>query len=446
MNILHLYESSILEQVGGTERFVHEIARRQVARGHQVRVVYYAAKQRTVDVDGVTYQSIIDTFTTHLKRQQTISCLGIVDHTIAGLYRMHEPEIVHLHGHSPRCGLSQILQATKVGIGSITSVHTPSFLCPNATLINQFQQVCDGVVEANRCTQCRLRKTGVPSSLASLLSRVSLPNFMANSDSRLGNLGTSRQATIWNQRRLGAYAGLPTTYLHVFNSWMQEILIRNGYPDNKIKRIGHGGPESATDFSMHNSGTNDHNPTIRFVFIGRIEPVKGLHLLIQALTSIPVELGFTLDAYGNGNNKPYLTGLHKLIKDHSNIRLHASIQPADVATTLSNYHCLLVPSLWLETGPLVVLEAFAMGLWVAGSNLGGILELCQGQPGCNLVQPTVKSWRTFFLSTINQTKMKKRQKRHLRTYGDVADNLIDCYQEIQKQYAPLKSATRTTNQ
>jgi glycosyltransferase involved in cell wall biosynthesis len=34
----------------------------------------------------------------------------------------------------------------------------------------------------------------------------------------------------------------------------------------------------------------------------------------------------------------------------------------------------MVPSTWLETGPLVVLEAFAAGVPVLGSDLGGIAE------------------------------------------------------------------------
>ena len=42
---------------------------------------------------------------------------------------------------------------------------------------------------------------------------------------------------------------------------------------------------------------------------------------------------------------------------------------------LSRIDVLAVPSQWLETGPLVVLEAFAAGTPVIGSDLGGIREL-----------------------------------------------------------------------
>jgi glycosyltransferase involved in cell wall biosynthesis len=36
-----------------------------------------------------------------------------------------------------------------------------------------------------------------------------------------------------------------------------------------------------------------------------------------------------------------------------------------------------VPSQWLETGPLTVLESFSAGVPVIGSNLGGVAELVQ---------------------------------------------------------------------
>ena len=48
---------------------------------------------------------------------------------------------------------------------------------------------------------------------------------------------------------------------------------------------------------------------------------------------------------------------------------------------------MVVPSQWLETGPLVVLEAFAAGTPVIGSNLGGIAELVTDGVDGLLVDP-----------------------------------------------------------
>ena len=42
---------------------------------------------------------------------------------------------------------------------------------------------------------------------------------------------------------------------------------------------------------------------------------------------------------------------------------------------MANFDLLAVPSQWMETGPIVVLEAHAVGTPVLGANLGGIAEL-----------------------------------------------------------------------
>jgi glycosyltransferase involved in cell wall biosynthesis len=68
--------------------------------------------------------------------------------------------------------------------------------------------------------------------------------------------------------------------------------------------------------------------------------------------------------------------------------------PAEkVVEILAEYDLLAVPSQCLETGPLVVLEAFAAGIPVIGSNLGGIAELVKHEVNGLLVEPnSVKAW------------------------------------------------------
>jgi glycosyltransferase involved in cell wall biosynthesis len=59
----------------------------------------------------------------------------------------------------------------------------------------------------------------------------------------------------------------------------------------------------------------------------------------------------------------------------SRIRWLQPVKPEAVVETIGKYDALVVPSVWLETGPLVVLEAFAAGVPVIGSRLGGIAEM-----------------------------------------------------------------------
>jgi glycosyltransferase involved in cell wall biosynthesis len=56
------------------------------------------------------------------------------------------------------------------------------------------------------------------------------------------------------------------------------------------------------------------------------------------------------------------------------VRLREALAPADVVATLSGFDALLVPSRLRETGPLVVLEAFAAGIPVIAASSGAIPE------------------------------------------------------------------------
>ena len=61
--------------------------------------------------------------------------------------------------------------------------------------------------------------------------------------------------------------------------------------------------------------------------------------------------------------------------------------PTDVVERLSVYDVVAVPSQGLETGPLVVLEAFAAGVPVLGSAIGGIADKVNDGVDGFLVRP-----------------------------------------------------------
>ena len=67
--------------------------------------------------------------------------------------------------------------------------------------------------------------------------------------------------------------------------------------------------------------------------------------------------------------------------------LRTTVVPEKVVSVMAEYDLIAVPSRWLETGPLVVLEAFAAGVPVLGSNLGGIAELVRDGVDGILVAP-----------------------------------------------------------
>jgi glycosyltransferase involved in cell wall biosynthesis len=117
---------------------------------------------------------------------------------------------------------------------------------------------------------------------------------------------------------------------------------------------------------------------LRFAFIGTVIPPKGVHVLVEAFRSIPV-FQARLTIHGGEvlyeGFPEYGRTLRELAADRAHITFAGPYRPADVSRILREVDILVVPSLWSETGPLTVIEAFLAGVPVIASALGGMQEL-----------------------------------------------------------------------
>jgi glycosyltransferase involved in cell wall biosynthesis len=94
---------------------------------------------------------------------------------------------------------------------------------------------------------------------------------------------------------------------------------------------------------------------------------------------------------------------------------------------------LLVPSVWLETGPLVVLEAQAVGLYLMGSNLGGIAELVGSGASGELVEAgNIGAWTVAIARLTERHAAGAMMRRPLavRTMAAAALDMAELYRSL----------------
>jgi len=125
--------------------------------------------------------------------------------------------------------------------------------------------------------------------------------------------------------------------------------------------------------------------------------------------------------------------LRKAVPD-PRVRFLPPMAANEVVERLRDYDALLVPSQWLETGPLVVYEAFAAGIPVIGSNLGGIAELVTNGDNGILVEPhsDVSAWTraiTRFVENPDLPVQLKSRRRPVRTMEDAAADMQTVYEK-----------------
>jgi glycosyltransferase involved in cell wall biosynthesis len=251
------------------------------------------------------------------------------------------------------------------------------------------------VLRERRCTRCRLHNGGLPSWLAGAVALQSGWPISADAPGALAHVLTARQLTGAFQRAWLELAELADA-IHVLAAWSRDVLQRQGIPASKVHLIRAAGPPPLPPRKR----TPMQDGVLRLVYWGRCHPVKGLHLVIEAILGLPRNAPVQFDCYGPYWDSAYGQQLLRRINGDPRFRVLGQLPKDQLLPKLQAYDLAVVPSIWLETGPLTVLEAFAAGLQVAGSDLGGVQELLEGVEGCVRLPLEVGAWRSCFLKLL----------------------------------------------
>lgn len=117
-------------------------------------------------------------------------------------------------------------------------------------------------------------------------------------------------------------------------------------------------------------GTGDY-----FLFVGRLSQEKGVHTLLDAFTDLKEE---KLVIVGTGPEEARLKALQEA-KGLRNVVFEGFQKGEALANLFRGAKALILPSVWYENMPYVMLEALGFGKPVIGSNLGGIPERIQDE-------------------------------------------------------------------
>lgn len=350
-----------------------------------------------------------------------------------------QPDIVHLHAFTRGASLRLVQAAKRRGIKVVFTYHTPTVSCQRGTLMRWGREVCDGRLELHTCSQCTLQGLGLSKMNSLVLG--SLPASIGRLVGAAGLSGggwTALRMTELVQLQHSAFRTLMAEVDHVVAlcQWVKDVLLRNGVPAEKISVSRHGLPQALVEGAgAENSLPPPVHAPLRVACLGRLDPTKGLDILIQALRLLP-EAAVELHLYGivqSAAGTAYMQQLKALAADDPRIAFLPPISSDRIVSLLGGYHFLAVPSRWLETGPLVVLEAFAAGIPVIGSDLGGIAELIKHEVNGLLVEPdSVEAWRQVIRRCCEDRALLERLQtgiRPPRRMDTVAQDMLSVYEQ-----------------
>jgi len=278
------------------------------------------------------------------------------------------PDIVHFNTLNGYCAsLVQIPHSR-----SIPSVFTVQDFWWECSQINRFKKngtLCvEGPLNGLNCVRC-----AAPTQSAPVTWPKRLLDFAIRMKHRL--LGRYYPALV-DGHRMAQYVYrdyfmrtcaqqvdvfvVPSTFVYrQFSQW--------GIPNEKMIISGWG-----IDVSLIANASKTPSPMLRFGFIGRIEPYKGIETLLQAFSMLNNSKA-KLYVYGESSHRDYETTLRSTFT-RNNIHFKGAFANSQVGEVLSEIDVLVIPSLCYETYSVVVREAFAAGTPVIASQIGALAE------------------------------------------------------------------------
>jgi glycosyltransferase involved in cell wall biosynthesis len=345
-----------------------------------------------------------------------------------------KPSLVHFHvvGGSNGITLRHVQAVKQMGIKIVMTFHLAGYTCKTGNLMYKNKELCNGVIDAMRCTRCIYIDKKMGAIKKNILYGAAVTSHALHHD-----------ATVWNNR-LGTAVGTPFLVdqlkknllllsgvcdkMVVLTNWYKKVLEINGVPSEKLVHIGQGLPKQQA--FEKNILKRD---ILKLVFVGRIHESKGLHLLIEALKQLSKEK-IMLDIYGQINNDIYSNECMAVISTMKNVNWKGLLVPEMVVKTLSHYDCLCVPSVICEMSPLVIQEAFAAGIPVLGSDVYGNAEQIKNEENGWLFKyndsEDLKNKMQMLIDDPEMIQDARTQIRLVKPFSKVADEYENLYREI----------------
>lgn len=242
-------------------------------------------------------------------------------------------DIVHVHNTLPLVSPSVYYAARHCKVTVVQTIHNFRLLCPGATFTRE-NKICEECVEKNLF--CSIKHKCYRGSLVqSIVSALTL--------------GFHRLIGTYN--KVDGYIALTG-----FNKEKLMNLVSKDkiyIKPNFVKKNG----------ELHKGNSRDY-----FLFLGRIDELKGIRLLVEAWKEID---NLKLILVGKG---PLEKEIKKYIKDNDikNIEFLGFKQNNEVMNLINSARGLIVPSQWYEGFPMTIAESLSLGVPVIAGDIGNL--------------------------------------------------------------------------
>ncbi|MGC8824445.1 MAG: glycosyltransferase [Bacteroidales bacterium] len=373
MKIVHLPASFLPYYTGGKEVFVAHLATELQRMGHENRIIIHRDTLIPSSINHYEYQGIpVDVLPgVGISHTQYWQSEASIDDSFEQLLQQYRPDVVHFHDQSGGASLTHLRIVKRLGIKTLLTYHSPGQSCPQRALLYRGKYLCDGKLDVKRCSKCLYACKGIPPWGANILTRMGVlfENIENSSFKRLLSISSLVKRYIESFNEIYSLVDGVQVYAH----WVEPLLTENGVNASKIFYATQAIPALTSKDIL--KPDLDIQSSLKLVFVGRCTYIKGVHVLIDAIKLLPKD--FPVEVHFLGpywDDTSYGRTMLKRIRGDRRFKEPMLLPPSEVLSYISSMDALVVPSLWPETGPFVVHEAFRAGIPVIGTRAAGIAE------------------------------------------------------------------------
>lgn len=330
---------------GGEERHVWNLARGLAARGHEVTLLGFAN-------DGDSPAGVTESEGVRLVRVRTTAArlpvlysdksrphaLPLPDPAVSRAIRRELAagrfDVVHAHNWIVNSALGP---AARAGVPLVMTLHDYSHICPTKRLMEFERHRCPGPTP-KRCLPCASAHYGAANGPVT---------FAANAWSARRRARHITDAAAVSSAVAEAVAVPADQWLH--SAALQASVIPNFIPDEII--------------------VDDITPTsvgAPLLFAGDLSYDKGVQVLLDAFTQLESPPPLVLvGRMGTGDSWHFPPGA----------QWRGEVPHHEVVALFNSARAVVVPSVWADPCPTVVLEAMARGRPVVAAASGGIVDM-----------------------------------------------------------------------
>ncbi len=307
-----------------------------------------------------------------------------------GFLELHQPDIVHFH-HYFQLGLELIREVKNVNPDTrvVLTLHEYMAICNNEGQMLKVNSrelcyesspaACAACFKSRTAQDFFLRRQFIQSCFASVDQFVAPSNFLKK---RYVDWGLDENSIAVIENLLESEVEENMTF-ETDLDLVGTLSVEGTQSASKLAPSANVSPaklDCGANPAIKKKKKSQNQRPLRLAYFGQINRFKGLEILLEAIDRLPKRIRNNVHLSVNGSGlehqaEAFQSSIRKALKSLGDtVSMRGRYQSCELPNLLSATDWMIVPSVWWENSPVVILEAKKYGVPVICSDIGGMRE------------------------------------------------------------------------